>query len=150
MTEKAFLFLDEHKEGVLATVANSRPQTRVFQVMRIEGTALFFATAPQKEVCRQLRENPNIEFIVLHDKVSVRCSGKALFDVDEATCRWIYGNNPVLPRLYTSWEKLVYFRVPVERMEYFDLRSTPPIAEHYNLADGSMRDGFRGERFSRK
>ena len=169
-------FLREHNEGVLATVrypsvgsADSatsqpsarnatgislpnqgeqpRPCLRAFQVMKqVDGT-LYFATAPQKEVYRQLQVNPAVEFMVLHGKVSVRCAGTARFDVDDETCRWIYDNNPVLPRLYSSYDKLVYFRVPVERLEYFDLCPTPPVVLHIDLATKESTIGFCGERF---
>lgn len=148
MIQQAIDFLREHPEGVLATVADNRPQTRVFQVMKVEGTTLFFATAPQKAVWQQLQANPVVEFLVLHDRVTVRCSGTASFDVDDATKRWIYDHNPVLPRLYTSYDKLVYFHLPIARLEYFDLRPTPPINKHFDLATGTTTEGFRGERFS--
>lgn len=144
---QAFEFLRENNEGVLATVSNGRPCSRAFQVMKIEGDTLFFATAPQKEVYRQLQANPNIEFMVLHDKVSMRCAGTVRFDVDEKTCRWIYDNNAVLPRLYSAYDKLVYFRMPVEQMEYYDLRPTPPISLHIDLTTGHTAHGFVGERF---
>ena len=94
-----------------------------------------------------MQGNPNIEFMVLQGKVSVRCSGTVLFDVDDETCRWIYDNNPVLPRLYTSYDKLVYFRLPVERLEYFDLRPTPPVVLHYDINADTVEGGFAGERF---
>lgn len=145
--QQAFEFLREHNEGVLATVSDGRPCLRAFQVMKIDDHTLFFATAPQKEVYRQLKANPNIEFMVLHGKVSVRCSGTACFDLDEETCRWIYDNNPVLPRLYSAFDKLVYFRIPVERLEYYDLRPTPPVVLHIDLATKDTSIGFRGERF---
>jgi len=148
MIQQAIDFLREHPEGVLATVSDNRPQTRVFQVMKVEGTTLFFATAPQKAVWQQLQANPAVEFLVLHDRVTVRCSGTASFDVDDATKRWIYDHNPVLPRLYTSYDKLVYFHLPIARLEYFDLRPTPPINKHFDLATGTTTEGFRGERFS--
>lgn len=150
MIQQAIDFIREHPEGVLATVAGGRPQTRVFQVMKAEGTTLWFATAPQKAVWQQLQENPAVEFLVLHDKVSVRCSGTASFDVDDDTKRWIYDHTPVLPRLYSSYDKLVYFRLPIARLEYFDLRPTPPVNKHFDLATGATTDGFRGERFSEK
>ncbi|MCR5821614.1 MAG: pyridoxamine 5'-phosphate oxidase family protein [Bacteroidales bacterium] len=146
--QQAIDFLCEHPEGVLATVADNRPQTRVFQVMKAEGTTLFFATAPQKAVWQQLQANPAVEFLVLHDRVSVRCSGIALFDVDDNTKRWIYYHNPVLPSLYSSYDKLVYFRLPIARLEYFDLRPTPPINLHFDLTTGQPTMGFVGERFS--
>ena len=147
ISKQAFDFLHEHNEGVLATVSDGRPCLRAFQVMKIDGDSLFFATAPQKEVYRQLQANPAIEFMVLHGKVSVRCAGTARFDVDNETCRWIYDNNPVLPRLYSSYDKLVYFRVPVERLEYFDLRPTPPVVLHYDSNTDTVEGGFAGERF---
>jgi len=150
MIQQAIDFLRKHPEGVLATVSDNRPQTRVFQVMKVEDTTLFFATAPQKAVWQQLQENPAVEFLVLHDRVSVRCSGTALFDVDDDTKRWIYGHNSVLPRLYFSYDTLVYFRLPIARLEYFDLRPTPPISLHIDLTTGTTAEGFRGERFSNR
>ena len=143
MIQQAIDFLRELPEGVLATVSDNRPQTRVFQVMKTEDTTLFFATAPQKAVWQQLQENPAVEFLVLHEGVSVRCSGTALFDVNDDTKRWIYDHNPVLPRLYSSYDKLVYFRLPIARLEYFDLRPTPPINKHFDLTTGITTDGFR-------
>ena len=85
--------------------------------------------------------------MVLHGKVSVRCAGTARFDVDDETCHWIYDHNPVLPRLYSSYDKLVYFRVPVERLEYFDLRPTPPVVLHYDSNTDTVEGSFAGERF---
>ncbi len=148
MIQQAIDFLREHPEGVLATVTDNRPQTRVFQVMKVEGTTLYFATAPQKAVWQQLQANPSVEFIVLHDRVSVRCSGTALFDVNDNIKRWIYEHNPVLPSLYSSYDTLVYFRLPIAHLEYFDLRPTPPVSLHIDLAAGTTTEGFRGERFS--
>lgn len=145
--QQAFDFLHEHNEGVLATVDENRPCLRAFQVMKQEDGTLYFATAPQKEVYRQLQANPAIEFMVLYGKVSVRCLGTVRFGVDEETCRWIYDHNPVLPRLYTAYDKLVYFRLPVERLEYFDLRPTPPIVLHCDLRNDTVEGGFAGERF---
>ena len=147
ISKQAFDFLREYNEGILATVSEGKPCIRAFQVMKQTDYTLFFATAPQKEVYRQLQANPAIEFMVLHGKVSVRCAGTARFDVDDETCRWIYDNNPVLPRLYSSYDKLVYFRLPVERLEYFDLGSTPPVVFHTDLVTNETVTGFRGERF---
>ena len=150
MIEQAMEFLREHPEGMLATVSDNRPQTRVFQVMKVDGSTLWFATAPQKAVWQQLQANPAVEFLALHDRVSVRCSGTALFDVDDDTKRWIYNHNPVLPRLYSSYDTLAYFRLPIARLEYFDLRPTPPVSLSFDLSTGAVTEGFRGERFYHK
>ena len=148
MIDQAFQFLREHNESVLATVSGDRPQTRAFQAMKVEGTTLYFATSARKAVYGQLQTNPNAEFIVLADKVSVRCGGTVAFDVDDGTQRWIYDHNEVLRRLYDDYRQMVYFRLPVEQLEYFDLRPTPPIVLHVNLVDGTVREGFKGSKFS--
>ena len=149
MIEQAFQFLRQHNEGVLATVSGDRPQTRAFQAMKVEGTTLYFATSAKKAVYSQLQANPNAEFIVLADKVSVRCGGTVAFDVDDDTQRWIYDHNEVLRRLYDDYRQMVYFRLPVEQLEYYDLRPTPPIVLHANLVDGTVREGFKGSRYSK-
>ena len=44
---------------------------------------------------------------------------------------------------------MVYFRLPVEQLEYYDLRPTPPIVLHANLVDGTVREGFKGSKYSK-
>lgn len=148
MKEQALEFLNTHAEGVLATVDGDRPCLRAFQIMKQEGTTLFFATSEHKEVYRQLRQNPNAEFLVMHEGVSVRCTGKACFDVADTDKRWIYDHNEVLRRLYPSYDTMAYFRLPIEHMDYYDLRPTPPLHKMFDLATGDIRDGFVGARFS--
>ena len=58
MIELALEFLNNHIEGVLATVDGDRPCLRAFQIMKQEGTTLYFATSERKEVYRQLQQNP--------------------------------------------------------------------------------------------
>ena len=149
MNELALKFLNSHVEGVLATVDGDQPRLRAFQIMKQEGTILYFATSERKEVYHQLRQNPNAEFLVMHDRVSVRCSGRADFDVDDSAKRWIYDHNEVLRRLYPSYDTMAYFKLPIERMDYYDLRPTPPIHKSFDLSTGESRDGFVGARFSK-
>ncbi len=149
MIEQAINFLKSHVEGVLATVDDDRPCLRAFQIMKQEDTDLYFATSERKEVYRQLRQNPRVEFLMMHEGVSVRCSGRAVFDVDDAAERWIYDHNEVLRRLYPSYDTLVYFRLATERMDYYDLRPTPPVHRSFDLVSGESRNGFVGARFSK-
>lgn len=135
--EKAFEFLSKHKEVALATVEANKPKIRVFQIMRQEGHTLFFATAPHKEVYRQLLENPNIELLAMEGNLSVRITGRALFDVSDEIAREIYASNPVLPRLYKQYTDLVYFRLPITQLDYYDLTPTPPTFEHYEYNEQS-------------
>ncbi len=129
--EKVFDFLSKHKDVAFATVEQNKPKIRVFQIMKQEGRTLYFATSPHKEVYRQLQENPNIELLAMDGNISVRVTGRAMFDVPDGLAREIYADNPVLPRLYKRYTDLVYFRLPVTRLDYYDLTPTPPTFEHY-------------------
>lgn len=129
--EKAFDFLSKHKDVAFATVEQNKPKIRVFQIMKQEGHTLYFATSPHKEVYRQLQENPNIELLAMDGNISVRVTGRAMFDVPDGLAREIYADNPVLPRLYKRYTDLVYFRLTVTRLDYYDLTPTPPTFEHY-------------------
>lgn len=148
MLQTALQFLKEHNEIAFATCKGDFPKLRVFQIMKQEGSVLYFATSPEKQVYRELQDNPNVELLASADKVSVRCSGIVNFDIPEGIQRWIYDHNEVLPRLYTSYDKLTYFSLNIAEMDYFDLRPTPPIFKHFNLITGNVNDGYVGERYS--
>ncbi len=135
MMEKAFDFLSGHKDVAFATVEQDKPKIRVFQIMRQEGHTLYFATSPRKEVYRQLRENPHVELLAMDGDISVRLTGRAVFDVPDALAREIYADNPVLPRLYKRYTDLVYFRLPIAKLDYYDLSPTPPVFEHYEFGE---------------
>lgn len=129
--KEAFDFLNEHSDVAFATVESGKPKIRVFQIMRQEGTVLWFATSPRKEVYRQLQKNPNVELLAMDGNISVRVIGKVYFDVPDFLCREIYETNPILLRLYGSYRDLVYFRLPVRMLDYFDLTPNPPILKHW-------------------
>ncbi len=99
--------------------------------MKQEGHTLYFATSPRKEVYRQLRKSPNIELLAMDGNISVRITGCAVFDVPDDVAREIYTGNPVLPRLYRQYTDMAYFRLPVTKLDYYDLTPTPPVLEHY-------------------
>ena len=150
MLHTALEFLKEHNEIAFATCEGNLPKLRIFQIMKQEGTVLYFATSPNKAVWKELQANPNVELLAYADKVSVRCVGAVSFDVPDDTQQWIYDNNEVLPRLYTSYDKLAYFSLNIAEIDYFDLRPTPPVMKHFNLITGDMGDGYVGEKYSPK
>ena len=147
MLQTALQFLSEHNEIAFATCEGNLPKIRMFQIMKQEGTVLYFSTSAEKAVWKELMQNPNVEVLAYADQISVRCSGMVNFDVEDDVKRWIFDNNPVLPRLYSSYDQLVYFCLPIAEMDYFDLTPTPPIFKHYDLMVGDVGDGFVGERF---
>ena len=81
--QTALDFLKEHYEVAFATCEDNRPKLRLFQIMRHEGTTLYFATSTQKAVYSQLVANPHVEILAVDGKVSVRCEGSVDFDVDD-------------------------------------------------------------------
>ncbi|MDY6380924.1 MAG: pyridoxamine 5'-phosphate oxidase family protein [Bacteroidales bacterium] len=60
MLNKVIDFLSSNNEVSFATVEAGKPRIRVFQIMKIKGTDLFFATSAKKAVYKQLKENPFI------------------------------------------------------------------------------------------
>ena len=150
MLQKALDFLRDHNEIAFATCEGNLPKLRIFQIMKQEGTMLYFATSSNKAVWKELTANPNVELLAYADKVSVRCVGAVSFDVPDDIQQWIYDHNEVLPRLYTSYDKLAYFSLNIAEMDYFDLRPTPPVMKHFNLITGDMGDGYVGEKYSPK
>lgn len=128
--KEAFDFLSEHPDVAFATVENEKPKIRVFQIMRQEGTTLWFATSPHKKVYRQLQINPDIELLAMAGNVFVRVTGEVYFDVPDSLCRKIYETNPVLPRLYEKYSDLTYFRLSIRALDYYDLTPNPPILKH--------------------
>ncbi len=129
--EKGIQFLKQHKDVAFATVEYSRPKLRVFQIMAFDGNMLYFATARHKEVFRQLKTNPFVELLASAGDISVRVSGEVSFDVEDSMARKIFETNPVLPRLYPSYEAMEYFRMPISAMDYYDLSQNPPLFEHF-------------------
>lgn len=149
MLQKALEFLRKHNEITFATTDGTLPKLRIFQIMHQEGTTLYFATSSKKAVWQELQANPNVELLAYADKVSIRCSGMVSFDVSDDVKGWIYDHNPVLPRLYTSYDQLEYFSLPIAELDYFDLSPTPPINQHFDLMVGEVANGFVGERYSK-
>ena len=147
MIQQALQFLHDHNEIAFATSEGNLPKIRMFQIMKQEGNVLYFSTSTEKAVWKELMQNPNVEVLAYADNISVRCSGMVNFDVEDDVKRWIYDHNPVLPRLYSSYDQLVYFRLPIAEMDYFDLTPTPPVFKHFDLMVGDVSDGFVGERF---
>lgn len=128
---KALEFLSTHKDVAMATVEGDKPKIRVFQIMKQDGDTLYFATSARKAIYRQLQENPAIELLAMEGNISVRIAGKAIFDVSDPIQKEIYETNAVLSRLYPSYLAMVYFRLTIEELDYYDLTPTPPLLEHY-------------------
>lgn len=71
------------------------------------------------------------KYLLCLENISVRISGQVIFDVPDNIAKDIYINNLVLLRLYKTYKDLVYFRLTIDKLDYYDLGFTPPLFEHY-------------------
>ncbi len=132
--EAILQFLKHHPDIALATVGDDGlPKIRVFRIMKQDRSTLYFATAPHKEVYRQLQRRPQVELLAMSGSVSVRLTGTIYFDVADSVGEEIYNSTPILKRLYVKHSDLVYMRLPIMQATYFDTAPTPPLVKHYNL-----------------
>lgn len=132
--QKAFEFLNQNRDVAFATSENNIPKIRVFQIMRLDGRTLYFATSPKKEVYRQLRDNPEVELLAMKGNISVRVSGKGDFSVEDSIQQRIYEGSSILKRLYPDYKSLVYFKMAIHDLDYYNLTPTPPeiLHKHYD------------------
>ena len=85
-----------------------------------------------------LSSHKDVALATSEGNISVRCSGMVNFNVEDDTKRWIYDNSDVLQRLYTSYDQMAYFCLPIAEMDYYDLEPTPPEMLHFDLMAGEM------------
>lgn len=56
--------LNKRALGVLATIDENKPQTRVLQALWTEGNKIFFSTGAQKPTFQQMEKNPQVSFCI--------------------------------------------------------------------------------------
>ena len=133
-------FLWKNRDVALATIGyDDRPKVRVFQIMAIKDSKLFFATGPHKKVYDELQQNPAVEILAYKGNISVRITGNASFKVDSFTQMGIYQGSDILKRLYRSALDLAYFSVSIDSLDYYDLSTNPPTFRHYDGTTGTFQ-----------
>lgn len=97
-------FLAAHPNGVMATVINQQPQTRVFQYLWGEGTKLYFCTANTKDVYKQMVQNPLVSFCTWDPQsfATLSVQGRVYFVDDRVKKERVLAENPAIKGIYTS------------------------------------------------
>jgi len=127
-------FLQENLEVALATIGqDGRPKIRPFQIMKLSEKSIYFATSSRKEVYNQIISNPNIEIMSMRGSISVRVVGRIYLDVRPDVGRQIYESTPILKRLYSKYDDLMYMRMKIESSDYIDISTTPITHQHYAI-----------------
>ena len=138
--QKILEFLWKNRDVALATIGyDDRPKVRVFQIMAIKDSKLYFATGRHKKVYDELQQNPAVEILAYKGNISVRITGIASFKVDSFTQMGIYQGSDILKRLYRSAQDLAYFSVSIDSLDYYDLSTNPPTFRHYDGTTGEFQ-----------
>ena len=72
MMQQALQFLQDHNEVAFATSDGHLPKIRMFQIMKQEGTLLYFSTSAEKAVWKELMQNLNVEVLAYADQISAK------------------------------------------------------------------------------
>lgn len=93
--------LNQKVNGVLATIGEDGPQTRIFQSLWAENNKAYFCTGAQKDVCKQLVSNPKVSYCV-ENKFSpvLSVNGDVVFSEDLKDKERAFEVLPMLKNLY--------------------------------------------------
>ena len=98
-------FLQENRNGFLATVEAGRPKVRPFQFMFETDGKFVFCTSNKKPVFAQLKKTPYVEFSAMTPAFAwVRLSGEVQFSTDLAMKSRIIAENALVRSIYKTAE----------------------------------------------
>jgi len=97
-------YLTRNRHQYLATVGlDGRPKVRPFQFMLEDGGKLYFCTSNQKQVFKEMGENPYIELCVAGENFSwMRLCGRAVFSGDILLKEKIQDSCPLVKSIYQT------------------------------------------------
>lgn len=104
--KRAYDFLKKAGIFYVATTAGKEPKVRPFGFVMIYGEKLYFCTNNQKEVYRQLQENPHVEICACTGEEWVRIKGKAVFDSDMEAKKQVFIADPGMKALYKPEDEI--------------------------------------------
>lgn len=94
--KKVINFLKENPIFYIATVDGNKPKVRPFGFAMEYNGKLYFGTAKEKQTCKQLLANPNVELCTFGKGQWIRISGIAVLDDSEETISKTFDTNPEL------------------------------------------------------
>jgi len=101
-------FINSHKNGCLATVEDGQPRVRPWAFMLEDGGKFWFCTANNKDVFKQLKQNPQIEFTSWESFNILRLSGKVTFSDDFKMKAKIMESSPGPKHFYQNPENPLF------------------------------------------
>jgi len=96
-------FLDATIDGFLATLEEGQPRVRPYQFMLEDKGRLCFSTNNTKEVCKQLKLNPSMEFASSNQHGGwIRLRGNVAFSSEAALKDKILAKSAVVRGIYKT------------------------------------------------
>lgn len=121
--------LKENPNGVLATQADGKIKTRVFQYLFCDGSKVYFCTSNEKPVYSQLKAHPEVSFCTHPANFApvLSVNGRAVFVDDMALKTRALDENPGIKNIYETPENPTFeiFYIEVEEVETFSFAEGP-------------------------
>jgi uncharacterized pyridoxamine 5'-phosphate oxidase family protein len=96
-------FLNANIDGFLATLEDGQPRVRPYQFMLEDAGRLCFSTNNTKEVCKQLKVNPSMEFACSNRAGGwIRLRGTVGFTNEAAVKNRILAKSDVVREIYKT------------------------------------------------
>ncbi|MDP4093962.1 MAG: pyridoxamine 5'-phosphate oxidase family protein [Bacillota bacterium] len=122
-------YLKTNQYGFLATVENNKPKVRPFGFMYEEYGRLYFCTSSKKDVYRQMKESPVVEYATTSsDMVTVRISGTAVFTEDIQVKEKVLASSELVKSIYKTADNPVFKTFYLEHGDVIvaDFSGNPP------------------------
>lgn len=120
--------LNQKVNGILATINEGKPQTRVFQSLWAENNKVYFCTGAQKDVYKQLVSNPNVSFCVENKFSPVLSVNGEVSVADELEYKErAFKILPMLENIYQTPtnENFKVFYIDIKEVKTFDYAEGP-------------------------
>lgn len=123
-------FLKENPMGFLASADNGKPYVRPFGFMLVEDGNFYFCTSTEKEVYKQLKKNPFVEFSCMTKDFGqwLRMNGEIEFSDDQKLKEKIMDSQPMVKDIYKTADNPVFaiFFVKNGKATLSDFTGNPP------------------------
>ena len=107
--EEVVKFLNENKMGNLATVENGEPRVRPWGFMFEEDGKFYFCTANTKDVYKQLKSTPFVEFTATSSQFGwVRLRGEIKFCIDLKIKEKVLKTVPMVESMYKTADNPIF------------------------------------------
>jgi uncharacterized pyridoxamine 5'-phosphate oxidase family protein len=108
--EEVIKFLGENRIGFLASVDKGKPRVRPFGFMFEKKGKLYFCTNTTKDVYKQLKNLPYIEFSCVNKEFNtwLRLSGQITFSDDREIKEKIIESNDLLKNIYKTADNPIF------------------------------------------